>query len=1189
MATSNLYSSRIFAEHPLALWSLDDPIYFKSLLSAEQLDPKNFVIEEDQGSWLEEYFTPLNLPVKTSQSAVLGRNTSASLSYTQIHSASIQYEELDATKDTICISGYVWEYGSLIDFYEIGFLYSNGQVDSITTNSLGNGPWQKIQHTSTIPDEEVSVMPFIKVNYIEGGSGLDYDVMFNSVSVGQWSEEHLNYSQGSIPQNLTGNFFQFYIPDVGYKVIPLDPYGFNDGDTGYVFVDENKVLATNNNFSMVYGSDNITNVHAAINEGLPSIALPGKGFLNSRGQYSELTLEFWLRINPISLTNKRILGPISSKDGLYVDKEFITLKIGQYSKSYFVGKWYRPMLIDIRYSQNLVSLLINGDVAIEMEIDASKFDLPSLNLDWIGIYGDENLFPFEIDAIAIFPYIVPEQLAKKRFIYGQAVLPSENIVQNFGGGSMFVDFPFSQYSATINYPDMNPWNAGDFNNLDANSKYVGFKKFRKPEFKFVGNAQSFIAPVDIRDWTDFQLRTWLEWLSYTWQGTQAPRDPDIFVDNFYSQISGSPAFFQARPNIGYDNVSLSIEFETIGLTSDKVSSIYGIFQVDELPTSTQMLMHFYNSINQNYFDITVDSENIKYIYNGEIIHEDFFTVGEPFFVGFNIERLVRYKQEIIGNFFSNTQNLSLTLLNTENNQFLGKFYSLTFDNTFYTIKNIESKLSQDGFIGSTISEEDFDIIGSYTLKSLKDESSFVLDVCAAGYWEDSIPLSYFGKLIKTAYGTSYYDLDMLQFNIDYPSSVLTSPSSSSQFYVNENIRTYITLQDKFSVGKVPYSRYTNIENISNSRVLDFDNTDDVIETKFEISDGTIIFPPKELVNFEDYYITIHIEIKSERVNDRSLRIRKMSISSISKDEKELFAIGTSSGEAIYPISKYGNIYSYKDKNPFRIYKDSTPYLYLTGDSGVSLMPYDSELQRGFSVLFNSNRSNSYTAAGFQFWGMYNKDSIISSTTKIARFVSQNRIYDFYLEPIDNGKRGVIKAFDGVTGLVTDLINVINDPIVFYQDGERIKYPVITPMKWTSIVVSFGEEIEFTSVVGQLEFYEGFLYNNLATFQKTSFLFSQDIEARIWQEVRSAQIVINGEIVTIDYEWEDWTPSQWEEVYSAISTRSPISTNLNGKSLTSSYLGTSSIIVDDSSRIVISSNEVDIISDVIWDRNFVKPV
>jgi hypothetical protein len=103
------------------------------------------------------------------------------------------------------------------------------------------------------------------------------------------------------------------------------------------------------------------------------------------------------------------------------------------------------------------------------------------------------------------------------------------------------------------------------------------------------------------------------------------------------------------------------------------------------------------------------------------------------------------------------------------------------------------------------------------------------------------------------------------------------------------------------------------------------------------------------------------------------------------------------------------------------------------------------------------------------------------------------------------------------------------------------------------------------------------------------LFSQDIQARLWQEVRNYQAIVDGEIVTLDHEWVDWTPFEWEGVYSPTSVRSPIVSNLDGKRLTSSYLGTSSITINDPSSIIISYEGVDVISDVIWDTSFAKPV
>ena len=41
---SNLYAEKIFAEHPIALWALDDEAHYISLISEEQRDLSNWTI-----------------------------------------------------------------------------------------------------------------------------------------------------------------------------------------------------------------------------------------------------------------------------------------------------------------------------------------------------------------------------------------------------------------------------------------------------------------------------------------------------------------------------------------------------------------------------------------------------------------------------------------------------------------------------------------------------------------------------------------------------------------------------------------------------------------------------------------------------------------------------------------------------------------------------------------------------------------------------------------------------------------------------------------------------------------------------------------------------------------------------------------------------------------------------------------
>jgi hypothetical protein len=211
--------------------------------------------------------------------------------------------------------------------------------------------------------------------------------------------------------------------------------------------------------------------------------------------------------------------------------------------------------------------------------------------------------------------------------------------------------------------------------------------------------------------------------------------------------------------------------------------------------------------------------------------------------------------------------------------------------------------------------------------------------------------------------------------------------------------------------------------------------------------------------------------------------------------------------------------------------------------------------------------------------MYNKDLTIDSVKKIARVSTQDRSYDFYLEPIDDGQRGLVRVFDSETGLE-------NPFTVFYQNGQIIKNPIVEPLIWTSIIVSFGDTIILNSTSGQLEFYEGFLYNNFAVYEKSTDILGQSVDARSWQDIRTAEVITEDGSVYIQYQWEDWLPLNWSSVYSLTNY---ITYTIDGNAIMSSYLGNSSIVSEDNAVVELNSDGVDLISDVVWDTIIVKPV
>jgi hypothetical protein len=140
--------------------------------------------------------------------------------------------------------------------------------------------------------------------------------------------------------------------------------------------------------------------------------------------------------------------------------------------------------------------------------------------------------------------------------------------------------------------------------------------------------------------------------------------------------------------------------------------------------------------------------------------------------------------------------------------------------------------------------------------------------------------------------------------------------------------------------------------------------------------------------------------------------------------------------------------------------------------------------------------------------------------------------------------------------------------------------------WTSIIVSFGDTVILNSTSGQLEFYEGFLYNNFAIYEKSTDILGQSVDARSWQDIRTVEVVTEDGNVYIQYQWDDWLPSSWAGVYSLTNY---VTYTIDGNAIMASYLGNSSIILEDNATVELNSDGVDIISDVVWDTIIAKPV
>lgn len=1153
-AIFNLYSASIFAEHPSALWTLDDDFAYISLIGASpQWNIQN-------GSYSSPPFEPAVSPIETVGVGDINiqlQTFAASSSALVINMQTQKFgypQNLDPDKRTANISTFLYSYDN-VSKVKIGVKYKfpsdiQWRYDFKEYTNVQKNQWKKISHTfkttyfifqdfdpeivgnidenyaspSQYTVKEVEFYPFIEVQFSNHQGNKKFSLY--NFSAGQWSEQYNYETVGSVVTPLSGisssstfiNSLSINVDDrQSISVKEIDPYGFSDGDTGYYWVYKNKMLAINSKLPMVFGSGNITEVIPSGKDNIPSLTFPGKGFLHESGKYKELTAEFWLKINNSSETEKKIFGPLGSLDGLYVNGNYLTIKVGHKRQSYYVNKWYRPMLINFRYNPFFVSLLINGDMVASMDISPQDTSLSedsiSYSTDWLGFFSYQQTYPFEIDAFAIYPYIVSEQAAKRKFVYGQGVGKSEEIVKRFNGISTSIDFPFAKYTKNIVYPDMTGWDSGFYSNINATSRYITLPEYILPEFSYVGDdLQPFTLPRLLRTWLGIQQESvWGDWRSGVWRSISATREANPLVDNYDLQSEKTDDFYiKLTPNSVYEDLYGSISFKTMNPINENVGSILAIFSLNatepndiqnEENQNKMTLLYFRNRATGDFLEIHINLErdnngdvthyHLDYMYNNILLERQELQIQfeDTFFVaGIDIDKFSSTYRSIISNFFANPQNISLNVGGNARNEFTGKIYRINFNNRFFTNKDLGNyfKSTGAGKCHCSVTPNYFDsflkYIGNYTLLFKKSNSSMIMDIGAVGYWENSIPLSSLGSYIKDISGNPlYYDLDSIQFNIDHPGNIFAS-GTLYQNNPKNDVDIYATIQRFNDVGSVNYTDYTVTSELGTKRYIDLDNENDNIDiTKYRLVDGVVIFPPKNKVDFKEAYITLHMELRSQGIYSSQTKIQRMSLASLAFDQYDIYALNSPTGNKFYPFSRQASSYSSKVKNPFIIYKDSTPYLYLTADSGIYSIPYlsaSSGYTRGLSLAINPKKKPSYKVYGFHMWINYNKESLIKTREKIFSIYSNDQKVNFYIEPEVAYARGkVVPYLYEISGEEIDTNTTI------YQNGVNTE-AYLYPMSWSLVTVTFDEPIDFSNGIGQLEVYPGILFNNVAIFEES---------------------------------------------------------------------------------------------------------
>lgn len=1197
---SNLYAEKVYSEHPLVLWSLDDNANYISLITEEQRDISDGWTVTNGTATAST--SSIGQPFLDSALTLLEGTVSASTSETLscVSEDLVNLSTLNIDLENISIGSYFYSNSAFLQSVSIGYEYTDTSTSQIvqelqTFDEVAYQQWSFVSGTFNVPQENTDfrvVIKFVVTNSTT--SNVNYDFYVNGITAGQWSEEFNATSLGVAPIS-----FPTSITPLATECIEADPYGLA-GKVGYYLIKDNALLAKNSSVPMVYGSNAVTKLFPNPG-GDPSLIVPGYGFLNKIGQFKDYTIEFWMRINSDAYVPRRIFGPVASSDGLYVESGFLTLVIGSQFQSYFVGEWFRPMLVHVKVIRNNASVLINGEEVISLPINTESLSLPDeydindKNQDWLGFYCYNDVSPIEVDCIAIYSYSVSISVAKRRWVYGQGVVSPEDINAAYGGTQAFIDYTFADYTANYNYPDFAKWEQGSFDNLTTTSFSLETPAYSLPEI--------FLQNKTLQD---------------------------LYDDNYSVQDYGDK-FITFRPNASWDNLECYFNFPKLNILNSQLSAVYGVFSSDDLATE-EILFKIYNATTLNSFIIKKSLDEIVYLlnFNGneEIIYTtDIIVEDEKYAAGIQIDQLINYFGGNISSFFGNQSGLQMYVGGDETGleQFTGKIFSIGLC-TKYNANEIVSNFEDNGTAildsslatGSEESQNANELlahVASYTILPSEAYQTYYLDIGVSGFWEDYLPLSYFAQFVTNDAGNRYYDLDFLQFNIANPSptklaeyetvgswtydqlfETYAHPAQQTYYQLDNSlftgwnsyedmnekaekyyeydtsdavIRSYITFQYIKDGSNAPQDYFTNFQPAKEGAIIDIDNYPNWLTTKFETIDNTLIYPTKT-VNFNKLAVVNRLEFKSRGILTKPIKLKKLEIASQAFNDNSFNPIGTRFGVNVFPFTRAGLYYDYKTKNPYSIYKGSTPYLYLNRNSGIELRgDFASGINRGISIPVNITTANEYRVSASQIWMRYDQEQFPGVPLEIFEIVHKDDIIKFYMVAInESGTRAKIFAKSQSTGQELD-------NILYYLNGYYVRYPVLTIREWAVIGISFSTNLVFDAFLGAINLIGPLVFNNIAFYQANNLQQVQSNVLRPWAVVDS------------EGNWNYWKESfTWQEML-IVSTTDLY--GVNPAEVYETYIGTNKIIFDDQEGMIFDAENLKVYSDATWAVRVGTPV
>jgi len=1131
---SNLYAEKILSEHPLAMWSLDDKAEYVSLITEsfrnvslwEETDGTLSSVSSVGAPFPNSHTTSIvgeatptkNIPgitylksasnfssgsdnysvsfyIKTSDWAFINcgfSNKSATVSQISVVDEETVIYQTTANHNFI-VGDYVTVSGTT--FSGDSYYDGSGEISAVTSNTFqiegrdggfGSGSQSttgtalegKFQSQSINPKNypKDSWIPvcfyfFEEVTSKKLAINLSYNDVsptyyINGLTIGKDSEPFNGESFGQSLVTLPTS-----IATTQTQGVVAKSFGTQEYDAYYIGSEET-LYAKTAGMSMSYGSENSMIVYPHATAGQPSFIFPGFAMLNDLGRYKELTLEMLIRINAKNSTPKRIVGPLASTDGIYVDKDFLILKIGDSVGSYYMSELFRPMVLQLQIGRQYANLTIDGETVIFLQIDNASLSLPSATIgspaksqDWFGIFAYSDIQTLEVDSIAIYPYKCSSVLGKRRLVFAQGVEVPEIANSSYNGSTVLFDFKNANYTSNYDYPSYQAkWEQAtivdNFDVVDLNS--LSSRVYAKPQISTSSYSVSNLLS-------------------------------DMYATNIASSETSS--FINLKPSTvvsgsgrSWSSVSSNIVSNSFDKKSHLSGGFYGVFKSLETSVSEQVLIKFLNEKSGEYFKVSITGTTVSYILKSTGVSEESIatasiTQGNIFAVGADIQKFINSRTDLAV-FFSNTSDISLYVggQETESNTFSGNIYKvgLCSERNF---QNILGSFNSSGILTNHTTNPTVSTLlsktASYTVAPSINFSSLDVVVAANSYWQDYVPLSKLAKTVLNSDGQETLALDFFQLNFDY-----SEPRDYSSAKFNTELqaaKTYISFQTIASGSSKTISEFTNVL-ANESRIINA--TTFSATTRYEFVNGMLVYPPKN-VDLNTLSLVVHVDLDVNNTSLKQFSFKNLQIAAQSFNKNSENAIGTK-----YGINLYSN--SGNSQNSFLTFKGDTPYLYLTRHSGIRMLDGTSETYIKPGNPTDDNRISSMQMSIFADLRAFTTSN---TPEKLFSITGNSGTINFYIRAL--GFTDSTKGF-----IYSDSPDAGSYAPAYYLNGKLVANPVIELNEWNVLGIAFGTPVNMSNTPGKITLNSKLLMNNISYYNASPIEVDQKSSSLLWSEVDS---------------------------------------------------------------------------------------